>query len=136
MIYNFVQYLKNQFPGETIFTNGVFVPAGDQAVPDRYILVTETGGPEQPWIQDVNKTVQIITRDAMAARARKLAWDIYEEITSRFGLILPLVIVDGVTYNEVETSQINAIQEPFYLGEDETSRPEFTTNYQIIYRRV
>lgn len=136
MIYQFTEYLKNQFPAEVIYCNGRILLSGQTAIPDRNLLINETGGIEQPWTQYVEKTVQIIARDFAVPKARKLAWDIYEHITSRFGLQLPLVTVDGVVYNSIQSAQITALQEPFNLGADEEGRSQFTTNYKIIYNRV
>lgn len=136
MIYNLVEYLKNEFPTELFYTNTRIKTATQTVIPDRNALIKETGGPEKPWIQFVRKTVQILTRDKIDPKARKLAWDIYKKITSRFGLILPAVAVDGVNYPEIQTCQISAIQEPYPLGADESGRIEYTTNYEILYRRA
>lgn len=135
MIYNFVQYLEDEFPSELIYTNTRLLISGQEYIPDRNVLVKETGGAEKPWIKYVEKTVQILTRDVDSPKSRKLAWDIYQNITSRFGLVLPAAAVDGVNYPEIQTSQISALQEPYCLGADDSGRIEFTTNYKIIYKR-
>jgi len=135
MIYNLVEHLKTQFANERIYCNARIQVATEDFIPDRCVLVTETGGGETPWFQYVRKTVQILCRDFDIPKTRKLAWDIYSFITSRFGLILPQVVVDGVTYPAIQTAQISAMQEPFCLGADETSRIEFTTNFLIYYVR-
>jgi len=135
LIYNFIQYLENEFPAELFYTNIRILISGQESIPDRNVLVKETGGLEKPWIKYVEKTVQIITRDIDTPSSRKLAWDIYQNVTSRFGLSLPAVAVDGVNYPEIQTCQISALQEPYCLGADESGRIEFTTNYKIIYKR-
>lgn len=132
MIYNFVELLKNQFPNEAIYTNGRVLLAGQQVIPDRNILVNETGGIERPWNRYRQATVQIITRDVDAVLSREMAYDVFNFITSRFGLILPTVTVNGNNFPEVKTAQISAIQLPFNLGHDEEGRIEYTTNYLII----
>ncbi len=136
MFYNFIQYLRDEFPAEIIYSNGRILIAGQTVIPDRNILVNESGGSEQPWTQYVEKTVQIITIDFAVTDARKLAWDIYEKITSKFGQQFPLATVDGIVYNAIQSAQITGIQEPFNLGADDEGRFEFTTNYKIIYDRV
>lgn len=136
MIYNLVQYLKNEFPSETIYTNSRIKLATDETIPDRCINVQEAPGTESPWIQDVDMAVQIICRDDTTPSARKLAWDIYEKLESRFGLILPVVAVGGVNYPEIQTAQISANQQPYLLDVDSQGRTEFVTNYKIMYRRT
>lgn len=138
MIYNFAQYLMNQFPTEDIFTNIYFKENTADELPNRLILVRETGGIETLVTTFARMTIQIITRDLDAPEARKMAWDIYELFMDKgqFGLILPAVTVDSVTYASIQTSQINALQLPTSLGEDAEGRTEFTTNYQIIHRRL
>lgn len=136
MFYNLVEYLRTEFPAETIYNNTRILLATQDSIPDRCVCVQDTGGPEEPWIQDADKGVQIITRDIDDPKARKIAWDIFEKITSRFGLILPAAAVDGTNYPEIQTSQISANQHPSSLGADETGRIMYTTNYLIKYRRA
>jgi hypothetical protein len=136
MIYQFVNYLKTTFPTEIIYTNGRIKLAGQQEIPDRNVLVMETGGTEKPWCQRDNATIQILSRDFDVTKSRKLAYDIFEDITSRFGLILPGVTVAGTAYPDLQVSQISAIQLPYCLGADEAGRIEYTTNYQIYFVRT
>jgi len=132
MIYNFVELLKNQFPSELIYTNGRILIAGQTVIPDRNILVNETGGLERPWNRYRQATVQILTRDKDSVTSREIAYDIFNFLTSRFGLILPVITVNGTIFAELKTAQISAIQLPFNLGPDEESRIEYSTNYMII----
>ncbi len=136
MFYNFIQYLRDEFPAETIYSNGRILIAGQTVIPDRNLLVNESGGGEQPWTQYSQPTVQIIARDFAVTDARKLAWDIYNKISSKFGQQFPLATVDGIVYNAIQSAQITGLQEPFNLGPDIEGRYEFTTNYKIIYNRV
>jgi hypothetical protein len=134
MIYNCVKWLRNQFATETIFANER-KQIGVTPIPDRCVLASEGSGTEKPVILSGFEMVQIITRDKTSPKARKLAWDIFTYLTSRWGQKFPAVTVDGVSYPEIQTSQITAIARPYSLGEDENGRTEFTTNYQIYYRR-
>lgn len=131
MIYNFTQLLKDQFPSETIYTNGR-LSIGGAEIPDRNLLVNESGGVERPWIRTKTATVQIIARDRDTVACRDLAYDVFNFLTSRFGLLLPSVIVGGLTYPEFKSAQITAIQLPYNLGSDEEGRIEYSTNYEII----
>jgi len=135
MIYNFVQLLRDQFTTETIYCNIRQQWATDEFVEDRCLVVTETGGTEQPWTLFSKPTVQIIARDMDGPKARKFAHDVFEFLTSRFGLKMPAATVDGTVFPEVQTAQISAIQRPYSLGVDENGRILFTTNYEIIFTR-
>ena len=136
MFYNFVQYLRDEFPAELIYSNGRILIAGQTVIPDRNLLVNESGGGEQPWTQYASPTVQIISRDIDTTKARKLAWDVYEKITSKFGQQFPIATVDGIVYNAIQSAQITGLQQPYNLGADDEGRFEFTTNYKIIYNRM
>lgn len=135
MIYNLVEFLKNEIPTEVFYTNERRKLATQQGIPDRCVLIREGAAPETPWFKFVRKNVQVLVRDKSAPAARKLAWDIMELLTSRFGLIFPVVVVGGDNFPEIQIAQISAIQQPYDLGVDEEGRTEFVNNYQIIYRR-
>jgi hypothetical protein len=133
LIFNLIQYLRTQFPTETIYADVLHLTAGQESVPDRCIVVKDTGGTEQAWTNYSEPTIQILTRDTNNPGARKLAYDIYFKIKSRFGLILPSIAVGGITYPAIETAQIIPIQKPFPLGADKNGRIEYTTNYKITF---
>lgn len=133
MIFNLVQYLRTEFPTEIIYSDVEQKTSSQESVPDRRIIVSDTGGTEQPWTNYSEPTVQILTRDTNNPAARKLAYDIFYELKSRFGLILPAIIVGTITYPAIETAQIIPIQKPFCLGADENGRIEYTTNYKITF---
>lgn len=132
MIYNLAQYLRTEFPAEIIYADVKSIITGQESVSDRIVILRDTGGTEQAWTRYTEATVQVVTRDTNNPGARQLAYDILEEITSRFGLILPPIIVGSTTYPAIETAQIKAIQRPYCLGADENGRIEYTTNYQIV----
>lgn len=133
MIYNLAKYIETQFPTETIYRNTKTIQ--NVQVPDRIIIIMETGGEKTNWFGWRIQTVQIITRDIDTPKAKKLAEDIYNEIHDRYGLVLPDETVDGDLYQGFQANQITAIALPQSLGFDENGRAEFTTNYQIYYRK-
>ena len=133
MIFNLVQYLRTEFPTETIYADVEHLTSTQEHIPDRRIIVSDTGGTEQPWTRYSEPTVQILVRDTNNPASRKLAYDIFNELTSRFGLILPAIIVGSITYPQIETAQIIAIQKPYCLGADDNGRIEYTTNYKITF---
>jgi len=135
MIYNLAQLLRAKFPTETFYVNGRVLLAGQTAIPDRCVLLTDPGGTEQPWTQYQHLTVQVIARDVDAPHARELAHSVFEYLTGRFGVVLPAITVDGVVHAAVLTAQISAIQVPYNLGADEEGRIEYANNYQVIRER-
>jgi hypothetical protein len=128
MIYQFVQYLKNNFPAETIYTNYELANS-----PDRILLVKESGGPIVPRVLFASPVIQIIARDIDTTGARVLSYDIYDLINDVYGLVLPAVTVDGETYASIQLAQISANQSPYPFGVDEQGRYVFLNNYRIHY---
>lgn len=132
MIYNIQEYLETELPGETVYSNVKNVVTGEN-VPDRIILVQETGGQKRAWLRFTSQSIQIMTRDIDPVKARDLAYQVYETLDNKFGLILPQVTVDGVLYAEKQIAQISAESTPQSLGTDESGRYEFVTNYRFIF---
>lgn len=131
MIYNVVGFLKNQFPSELFYTQIRQQLATQEFVPDRNVLIRDTGGIEDSFFKYGNETIQILTRDKSAPRAKSLAQKIYNILHGRFGLVLPAVNIDGVNYPEVQVPEIRGLQLPTSIGTDEEKRPEFSFNIQI-----
>jgi hypothetical protein len=136
MMYQLRQYLEDNLPNENIYANLVLNKDTDKFVPDRIIALYENPSTIQPRTLWTNKGLQVITRDVDAVKSRKLAWDVMALLDEKFSLTINSVTVDGNVYPAIEISQISANGEPQSIGLDEESRPEFTTNYRILYRRV
>jgi hypothetical protein len=136
MIYNLVQYLKTELPTETIFANLYLKINPAVQLPDRLVLVRETGGTETAWFQFQSRSIQIIARDIDPVKARKLILDINDKINNKFGLILPAVTVDGTVYPAVETAQISINTLPQSVGFDPEGRSEFSVNYRILLKET
>ena len=137
MLYNLVQYLRNQFPTETFFPNVKFKATGNDAVPDSYTIVIENTGTVQSWTRYTVKPIQILSRDIDTPKARALSFSIFDLFSEKgqFGLILPAITVDGTLFAAVQTAQINPIQEPSSLGFNSEGLSEFSFNLNIIYER-
>jgi hypothetical protein len=135
IFYNFCLYIENQFPAEIIFRNARIKIHPAKSVPARNILIRDTGGIQTGWSEFATKTVQIITRDKAAPKAYELSQEIFDEIQDRFGLILPVEIIDGVTYPEIQSAQITNTTMPQFIGADEHGWMEVSANYKIIYNR-
>lgn len=133
MIYNWTAYLRNKFPAELFYSNQR-VQIGGNPIPDRNVLSMESGGVKTAWDGYLQKTIQVIVRDSSTPKARELAFQVYDEMHGRFGLVLPAATVDGTLYNSKHTAEIAAIQEPFNLGADDDSRTEFSMNFIIYFR--
>jgi len=131
LIYNIYAYFKDCFPGEKIFVNMKDFTENIQSIPERYIMITETGATETPWFQFEEFPFQLFFQDIDAPKCRKLAHEFHDAINNKFGLILPSVVVDGVTYLEVVTAQISVITKPQSLGYGENGFAQFSSNYNI-----
>lgn len=132
MIFNLVKYLKNQLPIETIYANQRI----GAIVPDRNIIVRETGGPVTPWSRWVHQTAQIIARDFDPVKCKVLSESVYTLLHRQYGLILPEETAGTTTYAALTTAQITAIQKPYPLGVDDEGRTEYVNNYEIFYEEA
>lgn len=135
MIYNLTEYLMTKFPAEAIRANIRGKLAGTTQVPERIAYIQETGGSIEAWLTFATQSIQIITRDVDVTGARTLAFLIFDEINSTFGLILPAVTVDGELHPQIQVAQISANSLPQCLGDDANGRVEFSTNYRVLYRK-
>jgi len=133
ILYNLVQYLRDELPTEQIYASARYPISGE--VPERNALVRETGGSEREVLELT--TYQITARDVDEVGARSLAYSIYTllqsdaKINGRFGLVLPATIVDGVNISSVQTARISAIQRPESLGKNPDGLSEFSMNFQV-----
>lgn len=135
MVYNLVQYLRNNISGEMIYSNNILRTG--TSIPNRYLLVKETGSTIVPVSRFMMQTFQVLSVDEDNTGSRALSYLVYDLIKERFGEVLPSVTVDSETFNSVKTTQITAIQLPYNLGENkETGLVEYTTNYSIYYSEV
>jgi hypothetical protein len=134
MIYNIVQYLRDELPTETIYPNAAIKINPAINIPDRIVIVKETGGIETAWFQFQTRTIQIICRDIDQPKARSLALEVHSKINNKFGLLLPSITVDGTVYPQIESAQISANALPQSVGFEPEGRAEFSTNYRIIMK--
>jgi hypothetical protein len=133
LIYNFVQYLRANYPTETFYPNEEKATDSQGVIPDRRVIAKESGGVETPWIGFRRQTVQLLIRDVDPPKARLFAYTLYNKINSVFGLVLPQITVDGNVFAEIETAQITSIQLPQSMGRDENSRSVFVFNITVIW---
>jgi hypothetical protein len=134
MIYNLAEWLRTQFPAETIYVNERNSVAGAQ-IPDRNVLLIENQGEEKPWTLFGFTMVQVLARDENQPDARALAWDIFTYMTSRWGQELPAVTIGGVVHPKVTIAQVSSVARPQSIGEDEEGRSEFSTNFKVYWGR-
>ena len=123
-------------PAEIVFKNHRVKIGAARSVPDRNILVRESPGGIRPaWAGNILQPIQVITRDKDAPKARALAYDVYNLLNDRIGLILPATTVDGVIYPAFQTAQISSTNVPYPIGPDANGRFEFSINLNLIYGR-
>ena len=98
------------------------------AIPDRAVLVRNTGGPEPIWTLGIEQPAfQVVVRGARTVdvssaykEARAMAQDVRDRLHFTVGASLSGVAYPGIL----------AEQEPFYMGEDLDQRPVFVCNYR------
>ena len=131
MIYNLVQLLKTNFPTETFYANQEMTTQG--IVADKRCIVMESGGTDRPDTRLIRQRVQFNIRDLDGPKARVFAYQIYNYLQSRWGLILPSVTVDGVLFPQIESAELTAIQIPQSMGKDDNGRSVFVFNFIVIW---
>lgn len=131
MIYNLVQLLKTQFPADTFYANKEKATQG--IVPDKRCIVIESGGTDEPATRLFRQRIQFNIRATDGPKARAFAYQIYDFLNSRWGVVLPQVTVDGTLFAQVETAEISSIQIPQSMGEDEDGRTVFVFNSIVIW---
>ena len=116
------------------FTLGTTLQCGHRlaSAPDRCAVVQETGGGEtnfdqrdMEWVQ-----IQIVTRGETYFDARDDARTLHALIHGAAGVEF------GSSPNTYRAT-ITAVNPPQYIGQDETRRYEFSTNYRVaLYNRT
>ena len=114
MIYNLVEYLKNQLTSITFIANGW---TQDSAIES--ILITQTGGEPNHSFDRTDWNVQIMSRAKSSVKAKENIDYVYDLLKNRFGLELSAVTVNSKVYPSIKTYQILPMQAPNYLGADE-----------------
>lgn len=126
MIYNLTQYLVTNLTALNFVTNG-FNPdsAQDQ------VMISETGGEPQHFYRRTDWAVQVLSRAQTVDAAKRNIESVYALLKNKFGILLPQVVVSGVTYPAVRAYQISPIQTPAYLGATEENLEMFSFNLTI-----
>ena len=128
MIYNLAKYLIDNFPGYTFTVNGF-----QKDSPVNCINIMDTGGDTDHWYDRTEATAQILVRAHDNVIGKEQVDDVFDLMKNRFGLLLPSVVVNGITYPELQTAQISPMQLPESLGADDAGRFLWVFNLQIIY---
>lgn len=133
MIFNLLEYFFNLYPTENIFANAQGKVFPDESVPDRRVLLTETGGGVEANGNFMNPSLQVRCRDIDAVKARKLAYQIYGNLHNHFAITLPAVTVGGDVFPAILINQISANAIPQCLETDNNGRVEWVANYRLYY---
>lgn len=131
--YNLKKHLKDKFPTEKFYLNFRYNTFPDQAVEDRCVTINEASGTEGAWFKKKDEMCNILVRDKDQVSARSFAYQIYNELHGKFGLILPEENVDGEYFPSRQIGQISSQGVPQCLGEDDNGRTEFTFAIKLIY---
>lgn len=126
--YNLTEYLKTE--SETSGFN-YSINGSNEATPEEAVIITAPGGDPAHWFGRTDHQIQIVSRAKSKTRASKISNIVYNKIIKRFGLVLPVVTIDGDILAEVTTARIVPIQSPGYVGADEAGREMFSFNLTI-----
>lgn len=126
MIYNLAQYLVVNLTSIDFVTNG-FSPDSEQD----QVMISETGGEPQHFYRRTDWAVQVLSRARTVDTAKRNITSVYNLLKNKFGILLPQVVVDGVTYPAIQTYQISPVQAPSYLGVTEENLEMFSFNLTI-----
>lgn len=136
MIYNLAQYLKTNFPSETIYVNQKHKVLTDSNIDDRIVVLTDSAGGLQPKTGWARARVQVYARDVDNVVSKELITELYNAIKDSNGLTLPTVTVNSIVYPAITTGQIIADQTPAQINIDDQDRPEWVFNLTIQYTEV
>lgn len=136
MIFNLGQFVKNQFPGETIYTNQKHRILTDEIIADRIVNLQESPGTLNQKTNWTQRRVQVYVRDVDSVTANELIFNLYDYLKDRNGCILPAVTVNSILYPAIHTGQIAAEQTPGYSATDQNGRVEMVFNLIIQFEEV
>ncbi len=134
VIYNLASFLRTELPTYAFFINKREAINGEETVPDKCILLRETGGEDGKNFQFNWMIIQVLTRAVDNPTARKMSYDIFNKIHNTMGLELNAITVGMTTYPMLKTSAIYSVQSPSDMGLDENGLSEYSNNYQIFYK--
>lgn len=134
IIYNFVQYIRNLFPSETIDIN--VAQKENAELIDRLIVVTDETGGETPYVQFATKLISIWVREVDPPKAFHLSWELFNSLSNCYKIELPAVTVDGNIYPQAIIGAINPGQHPYNMGPDSEGRIRFQFSVELKYRRA
>lgn len=124
--YSLYEYLRLAFPSIDFF-----VDAKTKTSPQTGVLIKDTGGDPMHWFDRTDWTIQFLSFAKNVVEGRALLYSVYEEMKNRFGLVIPSITVNGITYDEIKTAQISPIQTPGYLGTDDDGLHIWSFNIQV-----
>ena len=128
MIYNFVQYIVNNFSLITFTADGFMPNSADDA-----ISIIDNGGTVDHYTGRSDINVQFLSRSKNKVTARQNIQSIFDFIKNRFGVTLPEATVNGETYPSVKAYAIVPIQAPGYIGADETNYEMYSFNVTVTF---
>ena len=111
MIFNLMQYITTELPAIPITVNGF---PNDERLD--IIALNETGGTVEHQYPRTDFTVQVIGKFNQVLTGKEQMGQVFDLLKNRFGLTLPAVTVNGVTYPQITAWQISPVQAVSYLG--------------------
>lgn len=127
MIYNLFEYISTALPNISFVANGF-----DIDTPEDAIAINKEGGTPTPNFPRTEHAVQIFSRARTTVNSQYNIMRVFNLLKNRFHLLLPSVTVNDIFYDEIQTYQITANQEPGYLGNDDKNGEMYSFNLKII----
>ena len=125
MIYNLAKYITDN-TSLTINVNG-FSPDS----PDTVVSVNEGSGNERPWFDRKDTTVQFVSRAVDKTVSRANAYTLYNLIKKKYGLTLPAVTVNSISYPAKTGWAIRPVTSPQYAYDDDSGRSVHTFTVEV-----
>lgn len=141
MIYNLLQYLRDNFATATFsnvgqIVNG-FLPTDTTAITGAQciMVVLETGGPMRGYPDmRTEATFQFIVYGRSDGSARDTAFTVYNYLRDRHNVILPAVTgTASPAPGTLLVNRVHAIQKPYNFGKDDRGLSRYANNYVLMY---
>jgi len=131
MLKQITQYIKNQTTGFTIGIN-LFAAFAPSTAQDDVVIIRETGGAPNFYLMDqVEKSIQVLSRATDYWVARANAMKVFVVLHGIAGITLPVIDAEAYYVNTAE-----AITAPQSLDKDEKGLFNISTNYIIRIQNV
>jgi hypothetical protein len=125
--YNLYQYLITKFSSLNFCIGGFKIDS-----PVSVSALMESGGDPEKKTGQKRYRFQILTRADSDFEANKNSEAIYQQLQNQYQLTLPEYDDGEDIFPAVEVGEINPIQTPYGIGQDDDGRFLYTANYYVL----